>query len=196
MMKKLRYTMLAMLLAVIFFAPAMAQEGVSQEEMEARFMEAMTPNEQHKWLEDNFVGNFTYKQTVWMDPAADPIVSEGKAQGFMAFEGRFLKENMAGENAGMPFMGENTLAYNTVDKSWDMSWIDNMGTGIMYGTGKREGETLDFICTFPSMFEQGDDTFRIHREVVDKDHHTYTMYTVDKQGKESKWMFIEYVRVK
>jgi hypothetical protein len=36
---------------------------------------------------------------------------------------------------GMPFEGRGTEAYDNVAKQYVSTWIDNMGTGIMYSTG-------------------------------------------------------------
>jgi hypothetical protein len=36
---------------------------------------------------------------------------------------------------GQAFEGRGTSAYNNVAKMYEDTWIDNMGTGIMYSTG-------------------------------------------------------------
>ena len=97
---------------------------------------------------------------------------------------------------GLPFEGMNTIAYNTLDKEWDMSWMDTFGTGLMTGTGNREGNTLTFTANFTKMFGEGDDVFKLVTEVVDKDHHHMTMSMMAEGGEEVKWLRVDYTRVK
>jgi hypothetical protein len=191
-MKKTVFTLCAMLI-LSSFSGLMAQEGISPEEMQKAWDNAVTPGEQQEWL-SQMAGDWVYTQSTWTEPGKDPVVSQGKAQNTMLLGGRYLRETYSGTNMGMPFQGENTLSHNNIDGKWYMSWIDNMGTGVMSGSGVREGNTITLDCPYPKMFGEGLDHFRIVQHIQSKDKHTMTMYMLGDDGSETKWMEVVFTR--
>jgi len=196
-----------LLLAVILLAvtgAAVAQDkpkeppkgGPSQAEMEA-MMKAMTPGEPQKQLA-RLAGDWIFAQKFWMAPGQPPGESTGTMHGEVLLGGRYVEHHWNGNFMGMPFEGRGTDAYDNVAKQYVSSWIDNMGTGIMYQTGSCEaggkscsyqGDVWDPVSgkkmTMRSVITwSGDDTFKNE------------MYGPDPSGKEMKMMEITATRKK
>ena len=196
-----------LLLAVILLAvtgAAVAQDkpkeppkgGPSPAEMEA-MMKAMTPGEPQKQLA-RLAGDWTFAQKFWMAPGQPPGESSGTMHGEVLLGGRYVEHHWNGNFMGMPFEGRGTDAYDNVAKQYVSSWIDNMGTGIMYQTGSCEaggkscsyqGDVWDPVSgkkmTMRSVITwSGDDTFKNE------------MYGPDPSGKEMKMMEITATRKK
>jgi hypothetical protein len=102
-------------------------------EMEA-MIKAMTPGEEHKHLA-RMAGDWTFTNTFWMAPGQPPMESTGTLHAEMALGGRYLQSQWTGNMMGQPFEGRGTEAFNNVSKQYESTWVDNMGTGIMFGTG-------------------------------------------------------------
>jgi hypothetical protein len=192
-MKNSIYTLLVAMVLMLGGKALMAQGEMSEEEMMKAWMMAITPNEEHAWLAE-MVGEWTYEQTSWMDPSKEPEVAQGKSTKTMVLGGRYLRETFSSSMMGMPFQGEGTNGFNNLDQKYYFSWIDNMGTGIMSGSGERKGNVLTVMSTSPSMTGEGYDTTKSVTEVMSKDKHMLTMYMVDKDGNETKWMEIVFTR--
>ena len=67
----------------------------------------------------------------------------------MILGGRYQESKAIGTFKGMPFEGINTLGYDNGEKVFMSSWIDNMGTGIMYAHRKYNAKTktINFTAT-------------------------------------------------
>jgi hypothetical protein len=87
---------------------------------------------------ENAVGavTWTMKTSWWMAPGTEPTVSEATAVSEMILGGRYLSTKVSGSMMGMPFEGVSLEGYDNAAKLFMTTWIDNMGTGIMYMTGK------------------------------------------------------------
>ncbi len=164
----------------------------SEDEMMAKWMEAMTPGDNHAWLAE-MAGDWIYTQTVYMDPNKKPDVEVGKCTARMTMGGRYLEENMTGNSWGMPFEGQNITAFDNINGKFQTVWNDNMGTSFMIGEGSREGNVLTVNATYPD-FDGGTQRFKMVTEVINKDKHTFEMYTIDPDGKEFMHMEIVYER--
>ena len=57
------------------------------------------------------------------------------------YGGRYQQSTYTGNLGGMPFEGIGTLAYDNSRKVYVSSWIDNMGTGMMYLEGTYDEAT-------------------------------------------------------
>jgi len=56
----------------------------------------------------------------------------------MILGGRYQRSVHTGDMMGMPFEGISTTGYDNGRKVFFSTWIDNMGTGIMYMEGKYD----------------------------------------------------------
>ncbi len=120
-------------------APVFAQEsepahGDQAAEMQA-WMEFMTPGENHA-NQEKWVGEFTVSTKHWMQPGAEPILSEGgKMVNTSMMGGRYLMSKHTSTFMGMPFEGLNIQGYDNAKKKFVSVWVDNHGTGLMIAEG-------------------------------------------------------------
>jgi hypothetical protein len=136
----------------MFGLPLFAQDkpagppGMDSAQMEA-MMKAMSPGEQHKALA-RMAGDWTFTNKFWMAPGNPPIESSGTMHAEMLMGGRYVEHTWKGDMMGMAFEGRGTDGYDNLAKQYVSSWVDNMGTGIMYQTGTCDGSHK--TCTFTS----------------------------------------------
>lgn len=139
----------ALSLAVLAALPVLAQDkpkepAMGNAEMEA-MMKAGAPGEQQKKLA-RMVGDWTFTNKAWMAPGQPPVESSGTMHAGSMFGGRYVEHTWKGNMMGMAFEGRGTDAYDNVGKMYVSSWVDNMGTGIMYQTGTCDASAT--TCTY------------------------------------------------
>jgi hypothetical protein len=176
--------------------PAGSMSKEQQAMMDA-MMKAMRPGENHKLLA-SLVGEWTFVNRMWMDPAAPHTESTGTATYMTIMGGRYLQGEHKGVMAGMPFEGLGVTGYDNVGKQFVASWIDNFGTGIMYMTGKFAPATKTFTYTTVMDDPMKPGTKLRVRQVirlVDRDKHVMEWYET-RGGKDRKTMEIVYARKK
>jgi hypothetical protein len=137
---KIRSFAATLSLLALTAVPAMAQDkpkegapAMGGPEMEA-MMKAISPGENHKHIA-RYAGDWTYTGKMWMDPSQPPTESTGTMHGETILGGRYAQTTWKGNFMGMPFEGRGTNGYDNLSKQYVGTWIDNMGTGIMYSTG-------------------------------------------------------------
>ena len=174
------------------------------QEMMKQMMEYAKLNENHKLLAD-LDGTWTYTIKTWMnpDPNAKPEESKGTAVRKSIMNGRFSTLDVTGKmempgpdgkKKEMTFVGHGTDGYDNVKKKFVGSWIDNMGTGIMFAEGTYDPATKTF--TYNSEYEALPGMKTPIREVIkitDNNHHTLEWYE-NRGGQEVKTMEINYTR--
>jgi hypothetical protein len=102
--------------------------------MEDAMMKAAAPGPNHQRL-SRLVGDWTCTTKMWMAPGQPPMESGCTMHAESILGGRYVQSVYKGSFAGMPFEGHGTDGYDNVTKRYVSSWVDNMGTGIMNGTG-------------------------------------------------------------
>jgi len=165
------------------------------EDMMKVWQEYMTPGDMHKLLANN-VGEWKAEITMWMDPSQPPTTSEGTSVTEALLDGRYFQTKYTGNIMGMPMNGISLEGYDNAKKTFFSTWIDNMGTGIMYleGTYDEGTKTLNYkgISTDPT----GKDVkVREVVKIIDIDNFQFEMF-MDQEGKEFKSMEIKYTRKK
>jgi Protein of unknown function (DUF1579) len=146
---KARSLVVTLSLLTLAALPALAQDkpkeapAMSNAEMEA-MAKAMTPGEQQKKLA-RLAGDWTFTSKSWI-PGQPVMESGGTMHGEVLLGGRYVEHTWKGNFMGMPFEGRGTDAYDNVGKQYVNSWVDNMGTGIMYQTGTCDDAVK--VCTY------------------------------------------------
>jgi len=138
---------------LLLAAPLAAQEEGQMPEMSPEeqammqaWMAAGTPGEQHAELAKH-AGDYSLTVKSWMDPAAEPEVSQGSAHSEMVLGGRVLHETVEGDMMGMPFNGIGYTGYNnTTGKYWSV-WMDSMSTALGVGEGTWDAEAGGLAMT-------------------------------------------------
>lgn len=185
---------IALLGLLLLICGSMMGQSAEEAEMMKKWQAAMTPGEHHAWME-HFVGEWTYTQTMFMDPTQPPMKSEGKTSGKMTMGGRYLQENHNGNTMGMPFQGQAITGFDNLTGVFRSHWIDNLGTGFMIAEGDRKGNILEMTAAVPN-FDGGEDQYRMVTEIIDEDHHKMKMYRTIPGEKETMDMEFMYTRVK
>lgn len=158
-------------------------------------IKAGTPGDPHKALEP-FIGAWTTKITVWPQPGAPPVASEGSAESKWMLGGRYVEEKFQGSFFGMPFHGVGSTGYDNVKKQYWSTWIDSMSTGLMLTTGTNDGKAWKFEGTTADPLTGKDNPVRIRLTVHDADHHSMEMWGPGPDGKDFKMMEVAYTRRK
>jgi hypothetical protein len=131
----------------------------------------------------------------------DAVVSFGgnEAKGIMKYKmgygGLWLAGDFEGETFGQPFHGRSMDGFDPARQKYVSVWFDSMATYPMTteGTYDKEKKTMTMTGEGPGM--DGKPTrFKTVTETKDKDTKVFTMYSVDKDGKEQQMMTITYKR--
>ena len=158
-------------------APAVAQNA---EEM-AAWQAYMTPGEEHTKMAA-MAGDWRQELTFWMAPGSEPQQATSTSEIEPIFGGRYLEEEISGTMMGMPFEGQGTFGYDNAKDQYFMTWIDNMGTGIMTGWGTAEGNKVTYQGTFVDPNTGQDKPFRTVVTEVDANHSIMEMYVPAPDG--------------
>lgn len=190
---KIRLTAAALCLLAL---PALAQDkpkepaapAMSAAEMEA-MQKAMTPGEPHKHLA-RMAGDWTFTSKMWMAPNQPPAESSGTMHAEMILGGRYVQAVWSGNFMGMPFEGRATEGYDNMTKKYVSTWMDNMGTGILYSTGTCDDKHMKCSTKGDMVDPMTGKNSYMRQEVTWMDDNTFKneMYGPGPDGKEFKWM--------
>jgi hypothetical protein len=178
---------------------ALAQRKIKEEKPDFQtamevYQKLATPGVPHKVLA-SMAGTWNAKMKCWMEPDKPPMKSTGTSETKMIFGGRFLHMDFAGDMMGSPFSGLGLTGYDNHTKKYMSTWIDSMGTVILFfeGTGSADGKTITQECRYDDPIK-GPMKWRSVTRIVDDNTHLFEMYGTDKSGKEEKMMEITYTR--
>jgi len=154
----------------------------------------MTPGDVHKMLAKSN-GTWSEEVTMWMDPSKPPTTSKATAVNKMILGGRYQQSTHTGNMMGMPFEGVSTLGYDNGKKMLVSSWVDNMGTGIMYleGTWDSTSHTANMKGKAVDPMTGKDMDVRETFTMIDDKNQKLEMF-VTQGGKEMKTMEILFKR--
>lgn len=162
----------------------------------AKWEETMKTGPAHDFLQEAFVGEWNLEAKMWMDPKADPMVSNGTASIEPMFGNRYIRERVKADMMGQPWEGEGTTGFDNNKKLFVSTWMDSMGTGIMMMKGSigPDGKTMTFIGEMdePMSGEMGK-AIKIAITVDSKDKHRMEMYEI-LYGEPFKVMELTYTR--
>lgn len=128
-------------LAPLLVALFVTAGSLSAQEQEARetsaemaaameaYEEAGTPGEPHEALART-AGTWNVSVKMWMEPDAEPTVTEATATIEPIMGGRFVRETVEGEFMGRPFHGISIVGVNNVTGEAEAVWYDNHSTTL------------------------------------------------------------------
>jgi Protein of unknown function (DUF1579) len=153
------------------------------------WQEFMTPGAMHKWMATH-VGTWEAEVSQWMDPTAAPTKSKATDVVTMSMNGLYQVGNFSSNMMGMPMMGQSTLGYDNAKKMFVMSWIDNLGSGIVYMTGTydEKTKTLSLKGKQTDPMTGHDSDIRQENKFIDDNTYVMAMYGAGMDGKEMKFM--------
>jgi hypothetical protein len=113
-------------------------------------------------------------------------------------DGKFVRTDVKGEIPGMgPFSGLGLYGYDNVSKQFQSTWIDNMGTTMMQGTGSlsADGKVLTWSLNYHCPITKKPAVMREVDTWIDANTFKLEMFsTFPKTGEEFKSMEIVFTR--
>lgn len=169
-------------------------QDMSSEDMQ-KWMAYMTPGPMHQQLALG-AGTWNMKNTMWMAPGTEPMVSTGTSVNTMILGGRYLQGNVSASMMGMPFEGISLTGYDNASQKFMNTWVDNMGTGMMYATGtaSADGKSVTLNGTMVDPLTGKMCNIREVMYFNADGSMTMEMYGPDANGNEFKTMVVEYTR--
>lgn len=158
------------------------------------WMEYMTPGSVHEMLAKSN-GEWNADITMWMSPEGPPSKSTATVMNSMILGGRYQQSMHKGEFMGLPFEGISTLAYDNSKKMFINTWVDNMGTGIMFMQGPWDDATKSVTLTGNQVDPMTGKDMQVREvfKIVDDKTQMLDMY-MTKDGREMKTMEIIYTK--
>lgn len=156
----------------------------------------MKPGEMHKWMA-GYAGTWEAEVTSFM-PGAEPSKSKATEVVKMVMNGLYQEGNLSGTMMGMPFTGKSIMAYDNAKKQFALTWIDNLGSGLMLMTGQYDAatKTMNLNGTQTDPVTGKDSKVRQEQKFIDDDNYVLTMYGDGPDGKEVKFMEATFKRIK
>jgi hypothetical protein len=164
--------------------------------MMAEMAKYAEPGPEHKVL-NTMVGKWNTVSKSWMGPA-EPMVSEGTAEGQLILGGRFLIMKSSGTMMGQPFNGMELLGFDRKEQVYSAIWMDDMGTAMYpMSDGKYDEatKTMTLKAEWAMPGVEGKVPYRLVTRTVDPNTHVFEMIAM-RDGKEMKEMEITYTRAK
>lgn len=126
-----------------------------------------------------------------------PKESKGTMTCKLECNGMWLASSFHGDLGGFPFKGQGLDSYNPDKKKYVGVWVDSMSALPMLSEGSfdKEKQQLTMLSDYPGM----DGKLTKYKMVTifqNKDSHLWTLFNVDKEGKETQMMTIKYTRKK
>lgn len=162
-------------------------------DMMALYRKLATPAGPHRLLAA-MAGSWNTRGRFWMEPGQAPMESTGHSEQTMVLDGRFLQQEFHSEMMGNPFTGLGFCGYDNHTGKYVSTWMDTMGTAIMYfeGTADADG-TITQTASYDDPV-QGPMQWRSVTHMMNPDTLEFEMYATGRTGKEEKMMEITYTR--
>jgi len=171
-------------------SPAGPPDSAAQAEMMKAWMDFATPGPEHAWMAKQ-AGTWVADSVLqWMDPSQPPTVSKATDVVTMAINGLYQMTDFSSTMMGQPMQGHGIMGFDKMKKKFVLSWIDNMGSGIV----RMEGSYDEATKTLSMAGKQSDPGMKaetdIRQELKFHDDNSYTMsmYGTGHDGKEAKFM--------
>lgn len=152
--------------------------------------QGVTPGPEHKMLAET-EGTWDCKMKIAGAEMSGVSVNK------MDLGGLWLVSEFDADFGGLPFKGKGLDSYDPKKKKFVSVWFDSMSAApmVLEGDYDKEKKTVTFTGEGPS--ETGArQKFKSVITYTDKDHHSFSLYTIGDDGKETEMLSSEYTRRK
>jgi len=188
---KIVFVFLFVIVSNVFISAQDAEDQAAQMQV---WTEYMTPGPMHEMLAKS-VGDWKTISRFWMDPAGEPMETEGTGKTEMILGGRYQKSTHKSSMMGMETEGIYLIGYDNATEEFTSIWIDNIGTGTAIAKGRYDESTNSITMngTMVDPMSKQEMNIRVVLKYLDSDNNVMEMY-VPYNGEEFKSMEIEFVR--
>ena len=176
---------------------APAGGAADMEEAMKAYLELSKPGPEHAKLKMR-VGNWKVAGTFYMAPDAPPMKSEATSNIRPLMEGRYFREQYAGDFMGMKFTGIGVFGYDKGAKKYFSTWIDSMSTGLMRSDGVADasGDVITYVGEYFDPQRNATVKQKYVLTLKSRKTHSSAVYEVAADGSERKIMDLVYTRTK